>query len=313
MLSRIADSLFWLSRYMERNDCLVRMIHTHYILDFDAGSHSAFTWADVMQLFASPLNNEQLEKAGKTEEALTFLIADTGNQNSVKLLVTRARENARGVQDNITKEVWEKVNQAYHIVKQPDLVAQITGPRGMEIIDQLEQSNTLFYGVTDSTMPRGLGWNFMNLGKFIERAILSIDVLNAHFAKFDHKLEQPQDILYWKHLLVSLSGYELYLKKYTRGQHNLNVIDYVVFNTYFPRSVIYSLDRVRRYLDEVAEDTKMEGSASLQKTFGRICSRVEFADLKLVQEQGLSNFLFTLRNDLVDFSNQLTRIYFSYA
>lgn len=313
MLSRIADSLFWLSRYMERNDCLIRMVRTHYILDFDAGSHSTFTWTDLMQLFASPLTGEQRLKGERTEDALTFLISEKSNSNSARVLVTRARENARGVQDNITKEVWEKVNQAYHIITQPDLIELVTGPRALEIIDQLEQSNTLFYGVTDSTMPRGLGWNFMNLGKFIERAILSIDVLNAHFAKFDHQLDQPQDLLYWKHLLISLSGYELYLKKYTRGQHNFNVIDHVVFNNYFPRSIIYSLDRVRRYLDFVANDTKMEGSSGLQKTVGRICSRVEFADLKMVQEQGLSVFLHTLRNDLIDFSNQLTRIYFSYA
>ncbi|MCR6721149.1 MAG: alpha-E domain-containing protein [Chitinophagaceae bacterium] len=65
MLSRIADSLFWLSRYMERNDCLIRMVRTHYILDFDAGSHSTFTWTDLMQLFASPLTGEQRLKGEK--------------------------------------------------------------------------------------------------------------------------------------------------------------------------------------------------------------------------------------------------------
>lgn len=313
MLSRIADSLFWLSRYMERNDCLIRMVRTHYILGFDSGSHSSFTWTDLIRLFATPLKEESLRKGERMEDALTLLVMDTTQSNSSKVLLTRARENARGVQDNITKEVWEQVNQVYHIMNQSNLKAKLTGPQALEIIDDLDQNSTLFYGVTDSTMPRGLGWNFMNLGKFIERAILAIDTLNAHFAKIDYQLEQSQDVLYWKHLLISLSGYELYLKKYTRGQHNLNVIDHVVFNQNFPRSVIYALERVKRYLDVVAQDAKIEGSASLQKNFGRIYSRVEFADVKMVQEQPLENFLQTLRNDLIDFSNQLTRIYFSYA
>ena len=313
MLSRIADSLFWLSRYMERTDCLTRMVRTHYILAFDAGSHSTFEWHDMTRLFASPLTDDVRQKVEQSETVLPYLIAEVANFNSAKVLISRARENARGVQDNITKEVWEQVNQLYHLVNQPGLNNSLAGPRALEILDQLEQHNTLFYGVTDSTMPRGLGWNFMNLGKYIERSLLTIDVLQAHFAKIDYRLEPSQDLLYWKHLLYSLSGYELYLKKYTRGLHNLNVIDHTVFNQDFPRSVVYSLQRVRRYFEYVEQDTKMEGSIALQKSFGRTCSRVEFTDTQWVRDQGLAPFLQDLKTDLIEFSNQLTRIYFSYA
>ncbi|MBP7557741.1 MAG: alpha-E domain-containing protein [Chitinophagaceae bacterium] len=313
MLSRIADSLFWLSRYMERSDCLVRMVRTNYILSFDAGSHSSFNWRDLV-LLASPTNDERiLSKGDHLPSALTWLLADTQNLNSARVLISRARENARGVQDNITKEVWEEVNQLYHIVNQPDLIEQVTGSRALDLIDLLDQNNTLFYGVTDSTMPRGLGWNFMSLGKFIERALLTIDTTLAHFSKIDHRLDVQQDVLFWKNLLLSLSGYELYLKTYTRGQHNLNVVDHVVFNKDFPRSLLYSLRRVRRYLDEVAADTRMEGSDQLLKSFGRLCSQLEFSDLAAVQQVSLPHFLYSLRKDLVECSDQLTRIYFSYA
>jgi uncharacterized alpha-E superfamily protein len=135
----------------------------------------------------------------------------------------------------------------------------------------------------------------------------------AHFTKIDHQLNKAQDILFWKNLLLSLSGYELYLKTYTRDQHTINVVDHVIFNKDFPRSLIYSLQRISRYLDEVIKDTKMEGSENLQKTFGRICSKVEFADMNMIRSVGLPQFLHSLRHDLADFSNQLTRIYFSYA
>jgi uncharacterized alpha-E superfamily protein len=162
-------------------------------------------------------------------------------------------------------------------------------------------------------MPRGQGWCFMNLGKFIERCLLTIEMAHAHYTKIDHHLDTSQDILFWKNLLLSLSGYELYLKAYTRDQHTMNVIDHIIFNKNFPRSLIYSLHRVNRYLNDVVDDTKMEGSDNLQKTFGRICSKVEFADINMVKEMGLPQFLHSLRNDLVNFSNQLTRIYFSYA
>jgi len=217
------------------------------------------------------------------------------------------------VQDYITKELWEQVNQLYHIVNHPGIVQKITGSQTIELIDLLEMNSTLFYGVTDSTMPRGQGWEFMNLGKFIERCMLTIDNILAHSQKMDHRLDIPKDILFWRHLLLSLSGYELYLKSYTRDQYNLNVLDHVIFNTYFPRSLFYSLYRVRRYLNEIADHTQMDGSVMLQKQLGRICSRVEFADLDAIKKEGLPQFLYSLRNDLNEFSKQLTQIYFSYA
>ncbi len=313
MLSRIADSLFWLNRYMERSDCLMRVIRTNYILAFDSGTNAAFTWKDVVTLCADTTEEKLKEVANAETAALHFLINDTKNFNSIRVLISRARENARGVQDNITKEVWEQVNQLYHIINDPALTAKITGSHALEVIDELDQNNTLFYGVTDSTMPRGQGWNFMNLGKFIERAILTIDITYAHFQKINHELKQSQDILFWRNLLISLSGYELYLKKYTRAEHNISVIDHIIFNQDFPRSLIYALSRINRYLKFIITDAKIEGVEQLQKTFGRIISKVEFADMNTIKETSLPHYLYNLRNDLVNFSNQLTRIYFSYA
>ena len=313
MLSRIADSLFWLNRYMERSDCMMRVIRTNYILSFDIGNANDFSWKDVANTFSLSPEGIPAEKVKDTPAALKFLIADIKNLNSLKVIITKARENARGVQDNITKEVWEHVNSVYHIVNAPDLEKKLAGSRTLELLDLLNENNTLYYGVTDSTMPRGQGWSFMNLGKFIERCLLTIETSYVHFTKIDHQLDKAHDILFWRNLLLSLSGYELYLKTYTRDQHTINVVDHVIFNKDFPRSLIYSLQRIGKYLDEVVEDTKMEGSGSLQKTFGRIFSKVEFADMNMIKNIGLPQFLHSLRHDLADFSNQLTRTYFSYA
>jgi uncharacterized alpha-E superfamily protein len=313
MLSRIADSLFWLNRYMERSDCLLRVIRTNYILSFDADNSSDFSWDEVIRLLAHAADGHLPENINQEGPALKYLITNTKNLNSIKVLFTKARENARGVQDNITKEVWEQVNRLYHIVNEPGLEKKITGSRSLEIIDQLAENCVLYYGVTDSTMPRGQGWNFMNLGKFIERCLLTIDIADVHFAKINYKIEDAQHILFWRNLLLSLSGYELYLKNYTRGLHNINIMDHVIFNPDFPRSLIYSLNRLKKYLKDVVDDTRIEGSDSLEKSFGRIWSKVEFTDSAMVQEQGLEKFFDTIRHDLIEFSQHLTRIYFSYA
>ena len=313
MLSRIADSLFWLNRYMERSDCQLRVIRTNYILSFDLGNGSSFSWKDVIRNFSSLGGAVADADTADQGAALKLLVADIKNINSIKVLLTKARENARGVQDNITKEVWEQVNHLYHLVNQKDLEKKLAGSRSLESIDLLVQNSTQYNGVTDNTMPRGQGWNFMNIGKFIERCLLTIEITNAHFSKIDYWVDNAQDILFWKNLLYSLSGYELYLKNYTRDQHNKNVIDHIIFNRNFPRSLIYSLSRLNRYLSEVVEDTRIEGSDQLGKTLGRISSHVEFADMNMIQQKGLQQFIYDIRNDLIQFSNQLTRIYFSYA
>jgi uncharacterized alpha-E superfamily protein len=298
---------------MERSDCLLRVIRVNYILSFDTGISADSSWKEVIELFTQSSPEVAMEHSASEDAALKFLVTDIKNLNSIKVLINRARENARGVQDNITKEVWEQVNQQYHIVNDPALEKKITSSRSLELIDNLNQNSILFYGVTDSTMPRGQGWNFMNLGKFIERCILTIDNTQAQLRKIDYRLDQPQHILFWKNLLLSLSGYELYLKKYTRDQHNINVIDHIIFNRNFPRSLTYSLNRIKKYLHDVTEETGIEGSGLLLKNFGRICSRVEFSELPMIQQQGLQDFLQSLRRDLVDFSQHLTRVYFSYA
>src|SRR5262245_16497441 len=140
MLSRIADSLFWLNRYMERNDCLIRVIRTNYILSFDTDQSTDFSWKDVITLFSHG-TGQGLERGQSAGDALKYLIADTKNINSGKVLITRARENARGVQDYITKEVWEQVNQLYHIVNSPGIEEKIAGSQTMDIIELLDQNS----------------------------------------------------------------------------------------------------------------------------------------------------------------------------
>lgn len=313
MLSRIADSLFWLNRYMERADSLLRVIRTNYILSFDAIDSSDFHWKDILGTFTN-LDEETIQLNGEsTPAALKYLIADAKNLNAVKMLFVRARENARGVQDNITKEVWEQVNHLYHLINQPELEKKLKDSRAIEILDRLTKNSVLFCGVTETTMPRGQGWNFMNLGKFIERTILTIETANAHFKKINYQLSNPQDILHWRNLLLSLSGYELYLKSYTGGNHNMNVIDQVIMKKNFPRSVFYSLERMKKYLDDIIDETKIEGGDVLQKMFGRLHSKIRFADISTLHNSGLQNFLTTIRDDLIEFSKQFSRIYFSYS
>ena len=313
MLSRIADSLYWLHRYMERADGMLRLMHTSYILSFDKVQASSMSWEPSLRIF-TVLPKEEIDRIKKDNAAaLHYLFLETKNQNSLKVIITKARENARGVQDQITKEVWEQVNLLYHQINKPGLKEKLAGPEAIRTIDSFIKSSDQFCGITDSTMPRGQGWNYMNLGKYTERCLMTTEFTHFYFKKLDFDLKDEQDIIFWRSLLLSLSCYELHLKNYSNLKHNYNVLQQLAFDKNFPRAIYYSLDRANRYLTEIAGSNPVEGSIKLLRTYGRLYSSVKFADIELVEREGLEKYLIYVRNELNEFSQDLGRIYFSYS
>lgn len=313
MLSRIADSLFWLNRYMERADGLIRGTKTHYILLLDKGINQSLSWQPMLECFTHATPDEIAVLKDDTEQTLHKLLLDAGNSNSLKAMVARSRENARGVQDHITKEVWEHVNQLYHSVNNlsPDL--QLKGFEAIATIESLEQGCVLYNGVADTTMPRGLGWSFMNLGRYIERCILTIEMTNKYFAAIDYDLDTEKDILQWRPLLLSLSGYELHLKSYRSSNHNRNALHQVLFNENFTRSVLYTLKRLDKYFNDAVKNNAAAETEILSKQLGRLVSKIEYADFDALNQKSLQEFLFSTRKELIAFSNQLAQQFFSYS
>lgn len=313
MLSRIADSLYWLHRYMERTDGMLRMLKTTYILSFDKVQASGITWQTALEVFTS-LSKDEIDLLKENDiAALQYLVTDPQNHNSLRSIITKARENARGVQDQITKEVWEQVNHIYHLVNSASITDKLASAEAIVVIDLLIANCDQFCGIADSTMPRGQGWNYMNMGKYTERCLLTVELAFNYYKKIDFDLLNEQDILFWRSLLLSLSGYELHLKNYSNQNHNLNVTKQIFFDHYFPRSLYYSLDRANKYLEDIAQANPVDGSIELKRSFGRLNSQIKFAELSLINETGLENYLKLVRRELNLVSNLLGKTYFSCA
>ena len=313
MLSRIADSLYWMGRYMERVDGMLRLMQTSYILSFDNISVGFPTWEPSLDVFTQ-ITTKKLEGIKNDNvTALAYLLTSPDNINSLRANITRARENARGVQDHITREVWEQVNAMYHIVQNNQLMQKLQGQDGLSLLESLSNATELYAGISDNSMPRGQGWNFICLGKFIERSILTLNFMNFYFKHINYDLTNEQDILYWRNLLLALSGYELYLKTFRTQNHNYNVAEQVLFSNNFPRSLYYSLERTRRYLGKITESNPVSGSSQLLKTFSRMDSSVKFAELKIIESEGLDNFFISLRKQHVTFTQLFHRTFFSYS
>jgi uncharacterized alpha-E superfamily protein len=165
----------------------------------------------------------------------------------------------------------------------------------------------------DTTMPRSMSWSFMNLGKYIERAILTIELLDKNYQSIAYDVNEEKDILFWRGLLFSLSGYEFHLKTYRSSETNANVAHQVLFNHQFPHSVLYCVQRIRTYLETMVKENNPEDKQGIIKQFGRISSSVEFTDFELIKETGMQAYLSQLKDNLRRFTKTLSQHYFSYS
>ena len=313
MLSRIADSLFWLHRYMERADGLILTLRNTYILSFDKDLYGSHGYRPLLQAFTAADAETMDHMEQDIPRLLRFVVCETANPNSMRSLVGKARENARGSQDKITKELWEQVNAMYHFLQQTDMTAKLEEPKALACLDYLQQQCLLYNGVVDSTMPRGLGWSFMNIGKYIERCLQTVNLADSYFGAIDYQIDGPEDLLYWRRLLLSLSGYELYLKSNRSTAHSRQVLTQLVINKDFPRSIIYSLQRVEKYLNDVTEENPIREVVALQKQFGRLRSMVEYTDISMLGQHNLKEQLQAVRQQAWEFSASFSKIFFSYT
>lgn len=313
MLSRIADSMFWMNRYLERSEGLLRMMLTGYVLSLDKGTAANSSWEPLLNIFTSLSQEEKKQLATKPESVIHHLLLNPANNNSLKVILNRARENARGMQDHITKEMWEQVNQLYHLVNSPKTAKMLESGDRLATMEQLLNNCLLYTGITDSTMPRGMAWGFMNLGKYIERSQLTVSITQEHFSRIADDAGMARDILYWRSLLFTLSGYELHLKTYRSADTDRNVLNQVIFNTDFPHSVMYSLIRIQKYLDDLIDQNQPEGKGELLRLMGRLLSHVQYADPTHLHGFSLSNFLDSTQEKTNAFHHQLTQTFFSYS
>lgn len=314
MLSRIADSMFWLDRYMERSEELLRTIRTAFILSLDRGPALLNGWKQILDLYSDVNESEKNKLLQDNEAMLSYLILDRKNTNSLLFLLTRARENARGMQDYITKEVWEQVNYMYHAITQDQIKKRMENNQPLDSVDYLLKECLLYTGICDSTMPRGMSWCFMNLGKYLERAIFTIQLTLYQFELRQYKLVDDTDIIYWRSLLYSLSGYEFFLKTYRSNTVSQNVIHQVILQPQFPHSVLYALKRIENYLEQVIEDNNPgDDRSGLQRQFGRIVNQVECADIDYIAQEGLKPYLIRLSEQLFEFNSSLNKSFFLYS
>ncbi|NJM78468.1 MAG: alpha-E domain-containing protein [Flavobacterium sp.] len=313
LLSRVADGIYWLNRYMERTDGMLLTLQTLYTMSFDKETDDYQGYKPLLEYYTYLSSDEIKEVQFKTDFVLKYIICDVKNVNSAKNLITKARENARGAQDKITKELWEHINSMYHYINDPDLSRKLETSEAGSVLSKIKKDFLLYAGIFEVTMPRGLGWCFSNIGKNIERCLQTITLTQSYYIPLQYNLDGLEDTLYWRKLLLSLSGYELYLKSYSNITHNRKVVHQVLFNKDFAHSVIYTLYSIEVNLEKLFNDNNTIEAKKMRNQFGRLKSSIEYTDYPNLTNDQLKLTLENTKDQLTKFSLDFSKLYFSYT
>ena len=308
MLSRVADSVFWMARYMERTNGMLRILRTNYISSQDEVTD--FSWRTLLRNYSDAPEEELKTIGNDTPQVLGHLLFDKTNGASVLNNITKARENARAVQDHITKEVWQCLNDYYHLIRNQSLHAQVQYGDPVSAFDSLIYQGLLYHGTVDITMARGEGFNYLNIGKFLERAILTVDMLNIKLTELNHNLLHPVEVPALRYLLYSLSGYELYLKTHRGNFQPGHVLEQILYNENFSHSISYCLKQLFRYFERLQGESLPESFKELEFLIGRVMNNVKYSSANPSDSDGLKTLLQQTRQELVGIAAAFNQYYF---
>ena len=282
MLSRVADSLYWMSRYFERATHCARVLEANFSLMLNPGKVSTGQrWENII----AHLGMGTLAAQTEPQAAILMLASDSENRSSIVSCITSARENAAQVREQISSEMWERLNQLYHEVTHT--TARIEGDGDMQrLFTAVREGSYKFVGVTDATMNQGEAWQFIQLGKYMERTSSLTVLLDAIFSA-----AEGADDLDWVGVLTSCSAFEAYCKVYTADLKPALVAEFLLLNPEFPYTVRYSAEKMRAALDTLTRATSARAAADIERVAGRLRASLAYVQIGEIMSSNFHSFL----------------------
>ena len=303
MLSRVADSVYWMSRYVERAENVARFVDVNLQLTLDAPEGQGQQWEPVV---ATTGDHEEFAKhhgAATEENVIRFLTFSADNPNSILSCIRAARENARSVREIISSEMWLQLNRFYLMVNS---AAQAPGglDNPQQFYDEVKQASHLFTGIADATMIQGEAWHFSRLGRMLERADKTSRILDVKYFLLLRSAEDigtPFDDIQWAAVLRSASAFEMYRKRHGRISPR-GVVEFLLLDRDFPRAIHHCLANARDSLHAISGTPLGTFRHPAEKLLGQLCSDVAFTTVDEILKQGLHEYV----DDLQTRMNQVT-------
>lgn len=258
MLCRVADSLFWMSRYLERAENQARFIDVTSSIALGYRGSEQVLWSSLLHAGGDVEHFLQRYAAPTRENVINYMLFDRRNLNSVASCLAAARENARSVREILTTPMWEAVNRFYLRVRsaatQPELVLKQPHP----FLDQIKRSAHQILGATEATWSHGEAWHFSSLGYQLERADKTSRILDVRYfilLPLSGSTGTQLDVVQWAALLESTGALQMYRRTFGRIQP-VNVVDFLLRSDVFPRSLAFCIQQVQRSLAEISHSSE---------------------------------------------------------
>ncbi len=315
MLSRVADSLYWMSRYAERAENIARILDVNLQLMLDLpklGPEGQKTlWEPVLRSTGDHEDFYEHYKATSSENVIDFLTLHPKNSNSIVNCITTARENARHVREQISLEMWEEINRTYLWIKSQTLKKiQRQGP--YEFFSAVKNASHLFQGITDGTMTHGEDWDFIQVGKYLERADMTTRILDANdeiFISQKPTAAQTGGTLQWSAILRSCSSHDAYRKFYVAQVEPDKVVEFLILNEFFPRSIRFCAQALNDALRRISGCKEEHFTNQAEKLTGRLVAELNYSALEDIKTVGMHQYMDELQIKLNTIGEAIFKTY----
>jgi len=311
MLSRVANSIYWLNRYIERAENVARFIDANYHMALDIPGSATTQWQPLINTTGDHDLFKRLYGEADRDKAIRFLTFDKENPNSIRSCVRAARENARSVREHISSEMWEQLNSFYLMIANAAEESSMDLPHQF-FVDIMTASHT-FVGITDTTMTHGEGWHFGRLGRMLERADKTSRILDVKYFILLPSVDyvgSPYDNILWSALLRSASAFEMYRKRHGRIDPQ-KIVEFLLLDSHFPRAVHYCLTTAAISLHNITGSQRGSFANKAEQELGRLHAEFDYAAVDEIMKSGLHEYLDGTQGRLNAIGKAIHDVFFS--
>ena len=311
MLSRVANSVYWMCRYIERAENVARFISVNLNLLLDIPIESNLQWAPMIAITGDKEEFESLYPDYSQENVINFLTFNRQYRNSILSCLHAARENARSVREIISIEMWEQLNRFYIELKEAENSGFATNDPHKFFL-MIKMRGHMFSGLLYSTMSHGEAWHFAHMGLMIERADKISRILDVKYYMLLPTADyvgSPYDNIQWAAVLKSASAHDMYRKRFHRITP-INVADFLIFDAEFPRSIRHCIGSAFESLHEITGSPYGFAQNSVEKYLGRLTADLNYSDITDVMDVGMHEYLDSFQVRLNEIGGEISSTFF---